>query len=172
MCIVLNLDPLFVLKNRYFLVNRNCRCSPFSVLATENARNLDLCCCCYVVWIRQKVNSALFLWVVVVGDDSVSHVAAQSWQLPAMCAMMLCNMLTHHCPMFGTRGRFKWFCPNTSYTFIVNVNMECPELPCVLEISHSKWIFICGNRVCWVTLWRLITVPLKGWKSSDFWERR
>ena len=24
----------------------------------------------------------------------------------------------------------------------------------------------------WVTLWRLITVPLKGWKNSNIWERR
>ena len=66
------------LNVRYLLFNRSFRCAPSSVLATENTRNLDCYCCYYVVWGRQKFNSAFFLVLDQVGDASISHVAAQS----------------------------------------------------------------------------------------------
>jgi hypothetical protein len=75
-------------------------------------------------------------------------------ELPVMSVVMLCNMLTLHCPIFGTRGRFKNSVSIITNTFSVNVNIDFPELPCLLEVPHSGWIFVYGNSLLWGTRYK------------------
>jgi len=36
---------------------------------------------------------------------------------------------------------------NISDTFSVNVNIDFPELPSLLKVPHSDWIFMYGNSM-------------------------